>query len=190
MLQTILLMLIVLDPFGNIVLVNSLLHSRPPAERRRIILRESVIALALLLLAAWTGRAVMGALGLQSYSMGIAGGIVLFLIAIGMIFPARRVTEFGEADDPIIVPIAIPLIAGPGSISLVLLLVQQNGVVDVLVALFGAWLPSTVLLLLSPGIHAMLGARGSRAIERLTGMLLIMMSVQMVLDGVKDFTTR
>jgi multiple antibiotic resistance protein len=72
----------------------------------------------------------------------------------------------------------------------VLLLVQQNGVVDVLVALAGAWLPSTVLLLLSPGIHAMLGARGSRAIERLTGMLLIMMSVQMVLDGVKDFTTR
>ncbi|MFN9048553.1 MAG: MarC family protein, partial [Planctomyces sp.] len=91
MLQTILLMLIVLDPFGNIVLVNSLLQSRSPSERRRIILRETVVALVLLLLAALMGRSIMSALGLQSYSLGIAGGIVLFMIAMGMIFPARRV---------------------------------------------------------------------------------------------------
>lgn len=189
MLQTILLMLIVLDPFGNIVLVNSLLQSRSPSERRRIILRETVVALVLLLLALM-GRSIMSALGLQSYSLGIAGGIVLFMIAMGMIFPARRVLDGDEAEDPMIVPIAIPLIAGPGTISLVLLLAQQYSTLQVVAAVIAAWLPATVLLLLSPGIHAMLGARGSRAIERLTGMLLIMMSVQMVLDGVQDFTKR
>jgi multiple antibiotic resistance protein len=190
MLQTILLLLIVLDPFGNVVLVNGLLRSRPAAERRGIILRESLIALGLLLLAAVLGRPVMNALGLQTYSLGIAGGIVLFMIAMGMIFPARRMMDEEDTEDPVIVPIAVPLIAGPGTVSLVLLLAQQQSIQRLFPAVVAAWVPATVLLLVSPWIHGLLGSRGSRAIERLTGMLLILLSVQMVLDGVRQFVGR
>ncbi len=190
MLQTILLLLIVLDPFGNVVLVNGLLRSRPAAERRRIILRESLIALGLLLLAAVVGRPVMNALGLQTYSLGIAGGIVLFMIAMGMIFPARRMMDEEDTEDPVIVPIAVPLIAGPGTVSLVLLLAQQQSIQQLFLAVVAAWVPATVLLLVSPWIYSLLGSRGSRAIERLTGMLLILLSVQMVLDGVRQFVGR
>ena len=190
MLQTILLLLIVLDPFGNVVLVNGLLRSRTAAERRRIILRESLIALGLLLLAAVLGRPVMNALGLQTYSLGIAGGIVLFMIAMGMIFPARRMMDEEDTEDPVIVPIAVPLIAGPGTVSLVLLLAQQQSIQQLFLAVVAAWVPATVLLLVSPWIYSLLGSRGSRAIERLTGMLLILLSVQMVLDGVRQFVGR
>ncbi|MFM8476421.1 MAG: MarC family protein [Planctomycetaceae bacterium] len=187
MFQTILLLFIVLDPFGNLVLINSLLKDYSPARRRSIMLRESAIALGILQVAVFAGDAVMGALGLETSSLGIAGGIVLFMIAMGMIFPAKKLLDDEDVSDPVIVPIAIPLLAGPGTISLILLLAQKHNRLLVGLAVLVACGLSSLILALSPRIHAFLGTRGSRALERLMGMLLVMLAVQMVLDGVRGY---
>ena len=126
-----LLLFIVLDPFGNMVTLNTLLSTHTPAKRRRIMLRESLIALGILLLCVIGGGALLSALGLDSYTLGISGGIVLFMIALGMVFPARRVMESEGLDDPLVVPIAMPLIAGPGAISIVTVLAEKNPLLTV-----------------------------------------------------------
>jgi multiple antibiotic resistance protein len=185
MLQIILLLFIVLDPFGNMVTINSLLQEMEPGRRRMGMLRESGIALLILLAAVFAGEAIMGALGLKPYALGIAGGIVLFMIAMGMVFPARRPGEEQDSGDPFMVPIAMPFIAGPSTISLVLLLAEKHDRLTVAAAVLIAGSISAIILTLSPSIYAFLGVRGSRAMERLMGMLLVMMAVQMVLDGIR-----
>src|SRR5688572_32149611 len=119
------------------------------AGRRKIIVRESLIALAILLLFVFAGGAILRALGLQAYTLGISGGIVLFMIALGMVFPARKVLDKEGLDDPLVVPIAMPLIAGPGAISVVILLAQTNPVQNVAAAVVVAWLPTAITLAVS-----------------------------------------
>lgn len=179
-----LLLFIVLDPFGNLVTLNTLLRTSDLRHRRRVIVRESVIALLILLVFAFAGGAILGALGLQSYTLGISGGIVLFMIALGMVFPARRVLDEDVVNDPLVVPIAMPLIAGPGAISMVMLLAQNSSFSVVTSAIVLAWLPTAVILAVSTWVFKWLGPRGATALERLMGILLVMLSVQMVLDGV------
>lgn len=187
MLQIVLLLFIVLDPFGNLVTLNSLLKELPVAERRKVIFRESLIAVLVLVTAVFAGGPITKALGLQPYALGVAGGIVLFMIAIGMVFPAKRVADDEDIADPLIVPIAIPLIAGPSSLSLIILLTQKHSGFVVASSVLIAGLMSTIILALSPEIFSLLGKRGSRAIERLMGMLLVMMAVQMILDGIQSY---
>ncbi|MBL8817323.1 MAG: MarC family protein [Planctomyces sp.] len=187
MLQTILLLFIVLDPFGNLVMINSLLRDYAPSQRRWIMVRESLVALLILQLAVFAGGPVLQALGLKTYSLGIAGGIVLFMIAMGMIFPGKKLMDEEDSGDPVIVPIAIPLIAGPSTISLILLLAQKHDRSHVSVSVLVACALSTFILALSPRIYTLLGVRGARAVERLMGMLLVMMAVQMVLDGIQAY---
>ena len=183
------LLFIVLDPFGNLVTLNTLLRDHEPRKRRRILLRESVIALCILLLSAFAGGPVLGALGLHAYALGIAGGIVLFMIALGMLFPARRVVDNDSLDDPLIVPIAMPLIAGPSAISIVTVLAERHSVMTVAAAVTMASLTATAILLVSPAIYGFLGRRGTLALERLMGMLLVMLAVQMILDGIDAYLT-
>ena len=189
MISIALLLFIVLDPFGNLVTLNTLLRTSEPARRRRIIIRESVIALGILQLSVFAGGIVLHALGLQAYTLGISGGIVLFMIALGMIFPTHRVIDKEGLDDPLVVPIAMPLIAGPGAISAVILMAQNNPVPNVALAVAMAWLPTAIILAVSTWIFNFLGPRGAVAVERLMGILLVMLSVQMVLDGVGAYLT-
>jgi len=184
-----LLLFIVLDPFGNLVTLNTLLRTTAPARRRRIIVRESIIALGILQLSVFAGGVILHALGLQAYTLGISGGIVLFMIALGMIFPAHRVIDKEGLDDPLVVPIAMPLIAGPGAISAVILMAQNNPVTNVALAVVMAWLPTAIILAVSTWIFNFLGPRGAMAVERLMGILLVMLSVQMVLDGLGAYLT-
>ena len=187
MLQMVLLLFIVLDPFGNLVAINALLQGMDATKRRKVVLRESAIALLILLTFVFAGEAIMSALGLKTYALGISGGIVLFMIAMGMVFPARRVMEEKDFGDPFIVPVAIPFIAGPSTISLILLLAQKHDQIMVAGAVVIAASMSAVILAISPTIYALLGDRGTRAMERLMGMLLVMMAVQMVLDGIQAY---
>jgi multiple antibiotic resistance protein len=182
-----LLLFIVLDPFGNLVTLNTLLRTIEPGARRRIIVRESVIALLILLLFVVAGGAILRALGLHNYTLGISGGIVLFMIALGMVFPARRVFDDDVLVDPLVVPIAMPLIAGPGAISMVILLAQNSTLANVALAVFMAWLPTAAVLAVSTSIFKWLGPRGALALERLMGILLVMLSVQMMLDGLGEY---
>ncbi|MEZ5299564.1 MAG: MarC family protein [Verrucomicrobiales bacterium] len=178
-----LLLFLIMDPFGNLVAVNTLLADQPPRARRWIILREAAIATAILLLAAVGGSYLLDLLGLKEHSLRLAGGIVLFLIALGMLFPARKMLDEAPGGAPLIVPIAMPLIAGPSAISMVILFSKKHPPGIVIGGVVAASLASAALLVSSPLLFRFLGKRGSVALERLMGMLLIMISVQMILDG-------
>ncbi|MEO6102180.1 MAG: MarC family protein, partial [Pseudoxanthomonas sp.] len=159
-----------------------------PAKRRRIVLlRELLIALFVLAAFLWGGRTVLDAMHLRQESVSIAGGIVLFLIGLKMIFP-RPEGMFGDAGEgePFIVPMAIPLIAGPSGMASVMLLGSQNPgrMWDWSLALLLAWLATAGILLSATYLYKALGKRVLVAIERLMGMLLVAVSVQMLMDGV------
>ncbi len=183
-------LLLVMDPFGNIPAFVSILKNVPARRRRLVILREMVIALGALTLFLFFGRYILEGMGIGEPALGIAGGIILFLIAIRMIFPARILYSDDEAvGEPIIVPLAIPLIAGPSSMATVILLSTQypgrNG--TWFLALFAAWTATSLVLLLSESLCRVLGDRVLKAIERLMGMILTTLAVQMLLTGIGRF---
>ncbi len=186
------LLFLIMDPFGNMVVFNSLLGGVQPRRRVVVILRESVIAFGILLLFLFTGKWVLAFLGLDNSTLSISGGIILFLIALGMVFPRKSVmaTEPGEMEgEPLIVPLAIPMIAGPSSIAALLLMASKepDKMGQWALALTLAWSAATVILAVSVPLFRFLGRRGSIAIERLMGMLLVMISVQMFLDGLRTY---
>lgn len=180
----------IMDPLGNIPIFNAVLAGCDNTRRTRIVARELVLALLILLGFLFAGNAILGFLGLSQSSLSIAGGLLLFIISLRMIFPkALAVEDIDGADDPFLVPLAIPLIAGPSTIAMLLLLSssQPGRLVDWSLALFLAWLGTTVLLIASPILMRVLGARGSRALERLMGMILVILATQMLLNGIRDF---
>lgn len=182
---------LIMDPLGNIPIFLSVLSRVAPERRRRILVRELLIALAIMLLFLFTGPAILTALGLSREAISIGGGLVLMIIAIRMIFPSRGgvMGDDGTEGEPLIVPLAMPLIAGPSVLATLVLLAEtgpdRNG--DWLIALAGAWAVSAAILLLSQRLFNILGARGLKAIERLMGMILVTISVQMLLDGFKSY---
>lgn len=183
------LLLLIIDPFGNLVLINSLLRDLPKGERQGLILRECLIAFAVLAVFLFAGNTILSTLGLRPATLSISGGIVLFLIALGMVFPTGE-RQFGEVGEkPLIVPIAVPLIAGPSALAMLLLMAtrEPESLGKWLGALATALGISTLVLWLSPLFYEKLGRAATTAIERLVGMLLIMVAVQMFLDGVGEY---
>ncbi len=181
------LLFLIMDPLGNIPLFLSLLKNVAPERRRLVLIRELIIALIVLFFFLFSGKYLLSALQLKAESVGIAGGIVLFLIGIRMIFPSRDGVFGGDVDaEPFIVPMAIPAVAGPSTMAAVMLLANGNPgrTVDWSIALFLAWLATSVLLVSSTYLYRWLGASVLVALERLMGMLLVALSVQMFLDGV------
>lgn len=189
MISVALLLFLIMDPFGNMVVVNTLLSELSPRQRVTVILREGVIATGILLVAAFFGATLLGALGLEEHSLRLAGGIVLFLIALGMLFPSHKLLDEPATESPLVVPIAMPLIAGPSAISMAVLFAEEHSISLVAGAIIVAAAATTFLLSMSPWIFSLLGRRGAMAMERLMGMLLIMLSVQMVLDGIDAFVS-
>ena len=180
------LLFLIMDPLGNIPLFLSLLKNVVPERRRLVLIRELLIALVVLFIFLFSGKYLLSALQLKAESVSIAGGIVLFLIGIRMIFPSRDGFFGGDVDaEPFIVPMAIPAVAGPSTMAAVLLLANGNPgrTVDWSIALFLAWLATSVLLVSSTYLYRWLGASVLVALERLMGMLLVALSVQMFLDG-------
>lgn len=184
-------LLLVMDPFGNIPVLIGLLEEVGPKRRRRVILRECLIALGLLLLFLLAGPQLMRVLGLEQPALSVAGGVVLILIALRMLFPGRGgVTgEESPEGEPLIVPIATPLIAGPSAIATIILVhgTSERWFSTGLLALGIAWGLTTVLLLLAPEVIRLLGKRLLVAGERLTGLLLTVIAVQMMLGGIEAF---
>lgn len=187
MISLALLLFLIMDPFGNLVPVNTLLADYPAGKRRLIILREAAIATAILLTAVYVGSAFLGMLGLEEHALRLAGGIVLFLIALGMVFPSRRVIDESAGEAPLVVPIAMPLIAGPSAISMVVLFSEKHPTSRVASAVLLASAASAILLAISPTLFSILGRRGAMALERLVGMILIVLSVQMILNGIDAY---
>lgn len=192
--SVVILLVIIMDPIGLAPVIPGLLKGFAPRDRVRILLREQFFALAILLIFLVFGNTLLNFLQLDQSTLNISGGVLLFMVAIGMVFPGislmHPVRDNAKAD-PFIVPIAVPLIAGPSTIAVVLLRsgqVSQTGEFWLLAgAIVTAWLITSVLMLLSQYIIKFLGDRGAIAMERLMGMLLILISVQMFLDGLKSY---
>lgn len=187
-----LLLLTTMDPLGNVANFLACLKHVPPERRTRVIFRELVIALIILLAFLFLGRWVLSLLHLKEEALFISGGIVLFVIALKMVFPPSS-REGEEAPlDPFIVPLATPLIAGPSVLATLLVLVTSHPeqVWNWLLALMVAWVVSAAILLSAPALARILKERGCLAVERLMGMLLIMVSVQMFLNGLELYMKR
>jgi MarC family membrane protein len=181
-----LLLFLIMDPLGNIPLFLALLRNVKPERRRLVLVREMLIALFVLFVFLFGGQYLLHVLQLKQESVGIAGGIVLFLIGVRMIFPQQG-GVFGDSEgEPFIVPMAIPGVAGPSAMAAVMLLANSNPgrTVDWSVALFVAWLATALILLSSTYLYRWLGSSVLTALERLMGMLLVALSVQMFLDGI------
>jgi MarC family membrane protein len=185
-----LLLFLILDPLGNLPVFLSLLKPLPAARRRVVLMRELLIALAVLFGFLWGGIYVLEAMHLRQESVSIAGGIVLFLIGLKMIFPSPE-GMFGDtaAGEPFIVPMAIPLVAGPSGMASVMLLGSQEParMADWSLALLIAWLATAAILFSATYLYKVLGQPVLVAVERLMGMLLVAISVQMLMDGVSTY---
>ena len=182
-------LLLIMDPLGNIPLFLSALKTVEPERRNKILLREILIAYVVLLTFLFGGKYLLRLLSLQEETISIAGGIVLFLIALRMVFPRQEATRDTLEGEPFIVPLAIPLIAGPSTLASLLLLQQTspNSMIQLLLALTLAWTATAIILLSSTFLYRLLKERGLIAMERLMGMLLVMLAVQMFINGVAKF---
>ena len=182
------LLFLIMDPLGNIPVFLGLLKDVAPERRRIVLARELVIALVVLFVILFAGGIVLKALQLRLESISIAGGIVLFLIGVKMVFPPRDGSIFGgpEGAEPFIVPMAIPGVAGPSAMAALMLMAnsEPGRTADWSIALFCAWLATAFILLCSTYLYRCLGQSVLNAIERLVGMLLVALSVQMFLDGI------
>jgi len=191
-LSTFLTLFLVMDPIGNVPMFITCLKDVPEGRKNRIVARESLIALLVMLFFLFFGPQLMGLLHIGQESLHIAGGVVLLLISLGMIFPgAGHVSMSQEKEgvgEPFIVPLAVPLIAGPSTLATVMIFSSQpDDFWLLLVALAAAWVAATAILLLSSTFSRLLGPRGLLACERLMGMILTVVAVQMFLDGTKLF---
>jgi multiple antibiotic resistance protein len=186
LLSVVVTLFLIMDPLGNIPVFLSVLKEVPPERRRAVLIREILLAYIVLLVFLFSGDYLLGLLHLQKEAVSISGGIVLFLIALRMIFPAEG-GMLGDTPEgePFIVPLAIPLIAGPSTLAALLLLQggDSRNLLKLLAAMTIAWALSGIILLASPFFFRILRQRGLIAMERLMGMLLVMIAVQMLMDG-------
>ncbi|WP_297541908.1 MarC family protein [Roseovarius sp.] len=190
---------VIIDPIGMTPLFVALTQGMSTARRRAIAIRACVTSALLLILFAALGEAVLGFIGISMPAFRIAGGMLLFLTALDMLFERRGQRRKGQADaaeeedgdDPSIFPIAIPLIAGPGSIATVILLAGQKPGAEGLIWVIGVMLSVITLVffmfLTSGLLERALGKVGINVVTRLLGMLLAALAVQFVLDGLRGF---
>lgn len=188
-LQAAIVLFLVMDPLGNVPVFLAVLRQVPEARQRFVIWRESLIALGVMALFLAAGEPLMRLFGLSQSALGLAGGIILFLISLKMIFsgPAGFAAEEAHAGEPLVVPLAVPLVAGPSAVATLMLLAARppSQPFGWWIALLAAWIASTVILLAAPWLGRVLGPRFLDATQRLLGMLLAAVAVQQVVDGLK-----
>ena len=189
---------VVIDPPGCAPIYASLTKDATNAQRRSMAIRAALIAAGILLVFALFGEQLLGALHIELNSFRIAGGVMLFLIAIDMVFEkrterredrAQKIIETPEIEDVSVFPMAMPMIAGPGSIASVMLLMSQNEGLDrsiIVLSALGAVLVLTLLALVAAGpIMRVLGSKAEAVITRLLGVLLAALAAQFIIDGLR-----
>lgn len=183
-------LLLVLDPLGNLPVFISILRSVPRKRRRMIVARECLIAFGALLLFMLAGKAFLNLIHLSERSLEVAGGVILFLVAIRMVFPGPS-GMFGnlEEKEPFIFPLAIPMIAGPSAMATVLLLAsrQPGRLIEWAAALTCAMLVTAAVLMSANRLHLALGDSVISGIEKLMGLILTAIAVEMILAGVHRY---
>lgn len=184
--SAIILLFLVIDPFGNVPFFVAALKDVDPARRRRVIVRELLIAYAVMVAFLFMGQPLLRVLGISGPALTIAGGVILFLIALRMVFPSRgRTAQEDIEGEPFIVPLAIPYVAGPSVLAVELLLMSEEPTrwPIWLLAISAAWAGTSIVVLFGNQVAERLGSRGLIAIERLMGMILVAIAIQMFLTG-------
>ena len=192
MLTAAITLFLIMNPLGNVPVFLVALKNVAPERRQKVLLREVSIAYGIMVLFLFSGPWVLAILGLSREAVSMCGAIVLFIISIRMIFPTRDEHILGgedeDGEEPLIVPLAMPLLAGPSLLATLMLLVKKDPehIQRLFLAMSGAWLATSLILLASPMLFRVLGNRGLKAIERLMGMILISVSMQMLLDVITE----
>lgn len=191
--SAIVLLFLVIDPFGNVPFFVAALKDVDPSRRRRIIVRELLIAYAVMVAFLFLGQSFLQIVGITGPALTIAGGVILFLIALRMVFPIRGRTAQEELEgEPFIVPLAIPYIAGPSVLAVELLLMSDEPTrwLVWLLAITAAWAGTSIVVVFGSQVADRLGSRGLIAIERLMGMILVAIAIQMFLTGADAYFGR
>jgi multiple antibiotic resistance protein len=185
-----LLLFLVMDPLGNIPMYLTALKNVPKERRTKVIIRELLIALLIMVIFLFLGQHFLSALQISQPALTATGGVVLFLIAIKMIFPSES-ADVANEEEPFIVPLAIPYIAGPSTIASLILIMNSEPQrwLEWLGALLGAWFVCGLILLCATPLAKVLRNRGLIAIERLMGMILVALAIQMLMNGISQFIT-
>ncbi|MCK5106765.1 MAG: MarC family protein, partial [Elusimicrobiales bacterium] len=176
---------LVMDPMGNLPVFISTLKGVPEERRKKIVIRELFIALFIMIFFLFFGKSVMTLLNINIVSLSVAGGIILFIIAMGMIFPGKANFAANPEGEPFIVPLAIPLVCGPSTLTIILIFTMREPHLWSmwLLVVLCAWLVNILILSFSGYLSKLFGKRGMLALEKLMGMFLVTLSVQMVLEG-------
>lgn len=180
---------LVTNPIGNIPVIVALVKNFDFERQRRIIFRESIISLIVALFFQFFGEVFLGLLNIQTYTVTICGGILLFIVALSMIFakPSNG-NERASVKEPFIVPIATPILSGPGLMAIIMLYSRQEDSIMVITsAILIAWIGVIGVLAVAPYLQKILGKRGLIALEQLMGMILAAMSMGMIVNGVALF---
>ncbi len=184
------LLFLVIDPFGNLPFVLAVLRGLPPSSYRRAIVREIGLAFAILVLFAAAGDRLFEYLMIDPSSLQISGGIILFLISLKMIFQSSTAIFSDDyANNPVLVPIAVPSIAGPAAVTTVMVLhgQQQTSLPEITVALAVVLGVTMLILLAGRSLGRILGERGILALEKFMGLLLNLVSVNMIMAGIAEW---
>jgi MarC family membrane protein len=185
------LLLLVLDPFGSLPVFVSVMRQVAPERRTRVALRESALAFGVLVAFMLTGQAFLTLMRLSERSLEVAGGVILLIIAMRMIFASGGEMYAADAKgrEPLIFPLAVPLLAGPSAMATVLLLAsrQPERLLDWIAALTVAMLVSAAVLLGADRIRRWIGSSMVSAIEKLMGLVLTAIAVEMILAGLKRY---
>jgi multiple antibiotic resistance protein len=179
---------LIMDPVANSTFCLALLKDYPARRQRAIIWRELVIALIVMISFSFLGGWLLDFLNIHQSTLKIAGGVILFMISIKLVFPSPHEPLEDAGGDPFIVPIAVPFIAGPSLLAAIMLYAHQPpGMAALLPGVGLAWVGTALIMVTAPSLTRVLGQRGMRAAERLMGLVLVLLSVQMLEDGVRMF---
>ncbi|BBI16660.1 membrane protein [Neochlamydia sp. EPS4] len=183
------ILFLIMDPIGNISTFLQMVDELPSKRVRWLVAREMLIALAFMLVFNFLGEFILHILQLDNPTVQMASSIILFLTAIKILFPASNSLRANwPKGEPFVIPLAVPLIAGPSLLATILMLAHlESSQPKMLIAILIAWVVSTFVLLFARQLQRALGYNGLMAAERLTGMLLVMLAVQRCLEGIQEF---
>jgi multiple antibiotic resistance protein len=184
------LLFFVMDPLGNVPLFLSALRQVEPARYRIVIVRELFIALVILVVFLFAGRYLLGLLRVSPAALTAGGGLILLLIAVRMVFPTSERSLREEVEgEPLVVPLAVPYTAGPSMLATELLFMSRepDRWAVWLGAVVLAWLASAFILYFAANLRRLLGERGLTAVERLMGMLLVVVAVEQLMQGIAQY---
>ncbi|MGL6262065.1 MarC family protein [Vibrio sp. WXL103] len=183
------MLFLIIDPFGNLPVWTSVLRHLPKSRRVVVLWRELVIALIIMMTFLWSGESILNFLSLSPQAVSISGALILLIVSLKMIFPSPSSPIVAAGEEPFIVPLATPMLAGSSLLATLILLAQQDTerMFEWSLSVFIAWFISALILAGGEYIEKLVGEKFLKAIERLMGMLLLMIAVQMFMNGIEIF---